>query len=78
LGIWLGGTITRKQREAVQLGKLWRLIPQAVARTDDSAAWEVVYYSNPGITDKIFDKQVEPFPVGVLITLISAVILRRK
>src|SRR6185503_9505110 len=23
------------------------------------AAWEVVYYSNPGFTDKIFDKQVE-------------------
>jgi hypothetical protein len=81
------------------------------------AAWEVVYYSNPGFTDKIFDKQVEdlkaagapqekidataqqvesfkklyanpfvniaftfiePFPVGILITLISAVILRRK
>ena len=81
------------------------------------AAWEVVYYSNPGIADKIFDKQVEdlkakgapqeeidakarevesfkkmyanplvnvaftfiePFPVGVLLTLISAVVLRRK
>jgi hypothetical protein len=81
------------------------------------AAWEVVYYSNPGITDKIFDKQVEdlkaagapqekidetarqvesfkklyanplvnvaftfiePFPVGILMTLISALILRRK
>ena len=81
------------------------------------AAWEVVYYSNPGFTDKIFDKQVEdlkaagapqakidetaqqveafkqmyanplvnvaftfiePFPVGILITLISALILRRK
>jgi hypothetical protein len=81
------------------------------------AAWEVVYYSNPGFTDKIFDKQVndlkaagapqekidaaarevesfkklyanplvnvaftfiEPFPVGLLITLISAGILRRK
>jgi hypothetical protein len=81
------------------------------------AAWEVVYYSNPGITDKIFDKQVEdmraagapqaeidaaaqqvesfkklyanpfvnvaftfiePFPVGVLITFLSALVLRRK
>jgi hypothetical protein len=81
------------------------------------AAWEVVYYSNPGIVDHVFDKQVEdlkasgapqaeidaaaaqnesfkklysnpfvnvaftfiePFPVGVLMTLISAVILRRK
>jgi hypothetical protein len=81
------------------------------------AAWEVVYYSNPGFTDKIFDKQVEdlkakgapqaeidaaalqvesfkkmyanplvnvaftfiePLPVGVLMTLISAFILRRK
>jgi hypothetical protein len=81
------------------------------------AAWEVVYYTNPGITDKIFDKTVddlkakgapqdeidkkfqevesfkklyanplvnvaftfiEPFPVGLLITLISAGILRRK
>lgn len=81
------------------------------------AAWEVVYYSTPGFTDKIFDKQVEdlkakgapeaeiaaataqvesfkklyskplvnvaftfiePFPVGVLMTLISALILRRK
>lgn len=81
------------------------------------AAWEAVYYSNPGIADKIFDKQVddlkaagapqekidetarqiesfkklyanplvnvaftflEPFPVGVLMTLISAVVLRRK
>ena len=81
------------------------------------AAWEVVYYSSPGFTDKIFDKQVEdlkaagapqekidetaqkvesfkklyanplvnvaftfiePFPVGILMTLISAFILRRK
>jgi hypothetical protein len=81
------------------------------------AAWEVVYYSNPGFTDKIFDKQVEdlkaagapqekidetarqvesfkkmyanplvnvaftfiePFPVGILVTLISALVLRRK
>jgi len=81
------------------------------------AAWEVVYYSSPGIADHVFDKQVEdlkakgapqaeidaaaaqvesfkklyanpfvnaaftfiePFPVGVLMTLISAVILRRK
>ena len=81
------------------------------------AAWEVVYYSNPGIADHIFDKQVEelkasgapqekidetarevesfkklyanpfvnvaftfiePFPVGLLMTLISAVMLRRK
>lgn len=81
------------------------------------AAWEVVYYSNPGFTDRIFDKQVddlkaagapqekidetarqvesfkklyanplvnvaftfiEPFPVGILMTLISALILRRK
>lgn len=81
------------------------------------AAWEVVYYSTPGFTDKIFDKQVEdlrakgapqveiaaaaaqvesfkklyanplvnvaftfiePFPVGVLMTLISALILRKK
>jgi uncharacterized protein DUF4199 len=81
------------------------------------AAWEVVYFSNPGIADHIFDKQIddlkaqgapqaqidaavvqnesfkklysnpfvnvaftflEPFPVGVLMTLISAVILRRK
>jgi hypothetical protein len=81
------------------------------------AAWEVVYYSSPGFTDKIFDKQVEdlkaagapqakidetaqqvesfkkvyanplvnvaftfiePFPVGILMTLISALILRRK
>ena len=81
------------------------------------AAWEVVYYSSPGIADHVFDKQVEelkatgapqekidetarevesfkklyanpfvnvaftfiePFPVGLLMTLISAVILRRK
>ena len=81
------------------------------------AAWEVVYYSSPGIADHIFDKQVEelkatgatqekidetarevesfkklyanpfvnvaftfiePFPVGLLMTLISAVILRRR
>ena len=81
------------------------------------AAWEVVYYSNPGFTDKIFDQQVEdlkaagapqdkidetvrqvesfkelyanplvnvaitfiePFPDGILMTLISAIILRRK
>ena len=81
------------------------------------AAWEVVYYSNPGIADHVFDKQIEdlkatgasqeridqtrrevesfkqlyanpfvnvaftflePFPVGLLMTLISAVILRRK
>ena len=81
------------------------------------AAWEVVYYSNPGIADHVFDNQleqvkasgvsqekigeavrelesfkklyanpfanvaftfVEPFPVGLLMTLISAVILRRK
>ena len=81
------------------------------------AAWEVVYYSSPGIADHIFDKQVEElkaagapqekidektrevesfkklyanpfvniaftfieaFPVGLLMTLISAAILRRK
>jgi hypothetical protein len=81
------------------------------------AAWEVVYYSSPGIVDHVFDKQVndlkakgapqaeidaataqvesfkklyanplvnvaftfiEPFPVGILMTLISAFILRRK
>ena len=81
------------------------------------AAWEVVYYSSPGIADHIFDKQVEelkatgtpqekidetarevesfkklyanpfvnvaftfmePFPVGLLMSLISAAILRRK
>ena len=81
------------------------------------AAWEVVYYSNPGIVDHVFDQQVaqlkasgapqekideqarktesfkklyanplvnvaftfiEPFPVGVLMTLISAAILRKK
>lgn len=81
------------------------------------AAWEVVYYSSPGIADHIFDQQVEelkaagapqatidekarevesfkklyanpfvnaaftflePFPVGLLMTLISAAILRRK
>src|SRR5262245_43576283 len=71
------------------------------------AAWEVVYFSNPGVADHIFDKQIadmkakgapqaeivqvesfkklygnplvnvaftfiEPFPVGVLMTLISA------
>lgn len=81
------------------------------------AAWEVVYFSSPGIADHIFDKQVEelkatgapqetideaarevesfkklyanpfvnaaftflePFPVGLLMALISAVILRRK
>ena len=81
------------------------------------ATWEVVYYSNPGIADKIFDKQVEdlkaqgapqdeidkaavqvesfkkmyanplvnigftfiePFPVGLLMTLISAFLLRRR
>ena len=80
------------------------------------AAWEVVYYSSPGVADHVFDKQVEelkaagapqaeidaaavrvesfkklyanplvnvgftfiePFPVGVLMTLISAVALRR-
>ena len=80
-------------------------------------AWEVVYYTSPGIADHVFDKQVEelkatgapqekidetakevesfkklyanpfvnvaftfiePFPVGLLMTLISAVILRRK
>lgn len=81
------------------------------------AAWEVVYYSSPGIADHIFDQQLEelkekgapqdeidaaavqiesfkklyanplvnvaftflePFPVGILMTLISAFILRRK
>ena len=81
------------------------------------AAWEVVYFSNPGIADHVFDKPIadlkakgapqseidaatakmesfkklyanplanaaftfiEPFPVGVLMTLISAAILRRK
>jgi hypothetical protein len=81
------------------------------------AAWEVVYYSSPGIADHIFDTPVEqlratgatqekidetareieafkklyanplvnvaftfvePFPVGLLMTLISAVALRRK
>ena len=81
------------------------------------AAWEVVYYSSPGIVDHVFDKPIEemrasgapqakideaareaesfkklyanplvnvaftfnePFPVGLLITLISAGILRRK
>jgi len=81
------------------------------------AAWEVVYYSSPGIADHVFNKQIEdlkekgapqaeidaaavqvesfkklyanpfvnvaftfiePFPVGVIMTLISAVILRRK
>ena len=81
------------------------------------AAWEVVYYSSPGIADHVFDKQVEdlkaagapqekidetarqvesfkklyanplvnvaftfiePFPVGVLMALLSALILRRK
>ena len=81
------------------------------------AAWEVVYYSSPGIADHIFDRQIEelkaagapqqkinetareiesfkklyanpfvnvaftfiePFPVGVVIALISAAILRRK
>jgi hypothetical protein len=81
------------------------------------AAWEVVYYSSPGIADHVFDKQleelkasgapqekidetarevesfkklyanpfvniaftfIEPFPVGLLIALISAVILRRN
>lgn len=80
-------------------------------------AWEVVYFSSPGIADHIFDQPIEqmkasgapqekideatremesfkklysnpvanaaftflePFPVGVLITLISAGILRRK
>ena len=81
------------------------------------AAWEVVYYSSPGIADHVFDKQIEdlkekgapqaeidaaavqvesfkklyanpfvnvaftflePFPVGLLMTLISAFALRRK
>jgi len=81
------------------------------------AAWEVVYYSSPGIADHVFDQQVEalkakgapqaeidaavaetesfkklysnplvniaftfiePFPVGVLMTLLSAAILRKK
>ena len=81
------------------------------------AAWEVVYFSNPGIADHIFDQQVEelkaagapqekidatarevesfkklyanpfvnvaftfmePLPVGLLMALISAAILRRK
>ena len=81
------------------------------------AAWEVVYFSNPGIADHAFDHPVEelkaagapqekideaareaesfkklftnplvnsalvflePFPVGLLMTLISAVILRRR
>ena len=81
------------------------------------AAWEVVYYSSPGIVDHVFDQQVEelkaagapqekideaarevesfkklyanplvnvaftllePLPVGLLMTLISAVSLRRK
>jgi hypothetical protein len=81
------------------------------------AAWEVVYFSSPGIADHIFDKPIadlkakgapqdeidaaaakaesyrkllanpflnaaftfiEPFPVGVLMTLLSAAILRRK
>ena len=81
------------------------------------AAWDVVYYSSPGIADHVFDKQVadlkaagapqakideaareiesfkklyanpfvnaaftfvEPFPVGLLMTLISAAVLRRN
>jgi len=81
------------------------------------AAWEVVYFSSPGIADHIFDQQVEqlratgapqakideavrevesfkklyanpfvnaaftfvePFPIGLLIALISAGILRRR
>lgn len=81
------------------------------------AAWEAVYFSNPGIADHVFDQPikdlkakgasqaeidaatvqvesfkklyanpfanaaftlVEPLPVGVLMTLISAAILRRK
>lgn len=81
------------------------------------AAWEVVYFSSPGIADHVFDQPIEqlkasgapqekideatremesfkklysnpvanaaftfiePFPVGLLITLISAGILRRK
>jgi hypothetical protein len=81
------------------------------------AAWEVVYFSSPGIADHVFDKPIqdlkdrgapqaeidaavvrlesfkklyanpfvnaaftflEPFPVGVLMTLISAVTLRRR
>ena len=81
------------------------------------AAWEVVYFSSPGIADHVFDEQVEqlreqgapqaeidaaaaevesfkklyanplvnvaftfiePFPVGVLMTLLSAAILRRR
>ena len=81
------------------------------------AAWEVVYYSSPGIADHIFDKQVEdlkaagasqekidqtarevesfkklyanpfvniaftfiePLPVGLLMSLISAAVLRRN
>lgn len=81
------------------------------------ATWQVVYFSNPGVANHIFDKQVEdlkasgapqekidetmrevesfkklysnpfvnagftflePFPVGLLMTLISAGLLRRK
>jgi hypothetical protein len=81
------------------------------------AAWEVVYFSNPGIADHVFDQQIadlkaagaaqekideaareveafkklygnpfvnaaftfiEPFPVGVLMTLIAAIVLRRR
>ena len=81
------------------------------------AAWEVVYFSNPGIVDHVFNQQVdelkakgapqaeidaaaaqvesfkklfanplvnaaftfiEPFPVGAIMTLLSAIILRRK
>jgi len=81
------------------------------------ATWEVVYFSNPGIADHVFDKPIqdmkaagapqekidaaeremesfkklysnpvanaaftfiEPFPVGLILTVISAFVLRRK
>jgi hypothetical protein len=81
------------------------------------AAWEVVYYSSPGIADHAFDQQVEqlkakgaaqaeiaaaaaeaesfkklyanplvnvaftfvePFPVGLVMTLVAAAVLRRR
>ena len=98
---------------AVAVGLLIALISAACY----VAAWEVVYYSNPGIADHVFEKPIEdlkangapqaeidaaavqlesfrklyanplanvaftfiePFPFGVLMTLISDVILRRK
>ena len=114
----------RSYREEVGIGKISfgrafavGILIALISSACYVAAWEVVYFSNPGIADHIFDKQVEelkaagasqekidetarevasfkklyanpfvniaftflePFPVGLLMTLIAAAILRRR